>query len=77
MLGTLITEWEAGATACALLFATEETASRTADQLAAIAAFFGFDGATPGTHICSRAVLTLTKLLRMHRKVKAGEMRVA
>lgn len=44
VLGTLITEWEAGAAACTDLFASPERAIRTAHQLADIANHFGFDG---------------------------------
>eukprot|EP00884_Botryococcus_braunii_P001998 jgi/Botrbrau1/1179/Bobra.0162s0062.1 len=44
VLGTLITEWEAGSAACAEMFASPETADRNARQLARIASHLGFDG---------------------------------
>lgn len=44
VLGTLITEWEAGAVACRQLFGTAAAAEAVAAQLAAIAAHHGFDG---------------------------------
>lgn len=44
MLGTFITEWDAGTTACGRLFASEAAAERCAYQLAAIAAWHGFEG---------------------------------
>lgn len=44
ILGTLITEWEAGAAACRQLFGTAAVAEAAASQLAAIAAHRGFDG---------------------------------
>ena len=44
ILGTLITEWEAGAAACRQLFGTAAAAEAAAAQLAAIAAHRGFDG---------------------------------
>eukprot|EP00887_Chlorella_sp_A99_P005924 scaffold29.g5924.t1 len=40
VLGTFITEWEAGAEACAALFATADSAARCGEQLAAIAAHY-------------------------------------
>ncbi|PRW45396.1 glycoside isoform A [Chlorella sorokiniana] len=43
-LGTLITEWEAGAAACRQLFGTAAAAEAAAAQLARIAAHYGFDG---------------------------------
>lgn len=44
MLGTFITEWEAGAATCRELFGTAAAARHTAQQLAHVAACFGFDG---------------------------------
>ena len=44
VLGTLITEWDDGRAKCQKFLQTEETAQRAASQLAAIAAYFGFDG---------------------------------
>lgn len=44
VLGTLITEWQAGAELCASMLADAGVAERCAQQLAAIALFFGFDG---------------------------------
>lgn len=44
VLGTLITEWDAGAAACALLFGSPAAAEEAAAQLAAIAGHFGFEG---------------------------------
>jgi len=44
VLGTLITEWDDGKAKCETFLKTEETAQQTARQLAAIAAYFGFDG---------------------------------
>lgn len=44
MLGTLITEWEQGATYCRQLFGSPAAAEQTACQLAAIAWAYGFDG---------------------------------
>lgn len=44
ILGTLISEWDAGAAACRQLFGTLSSAEAAADQLAAIAAHHGFDG---------------------------------
>ena len=44
VLGTFITEWEAGSIICELLLWTEQSAEAVALQLAKIAAFFGFDG---------------------------------
>jgi endo-beta-N-acetylglucosaminidase D len=44
VLGTLITEWGAGAAACAQMFASQESAERVAAQLARVAERLGFDG---------------------------------
>ena len=44
VLGTLITEWDAGAAACHALFGTREAAKAAAAALAAIAAHRGFEG---------------------------------
>ena len=44
VLGTLITEWDAGRKECEAFLATDETAEHTARQLARIAAYFRFDG---------------------------------
>lgn len=44
VLGTLITEWDAGRDACRQLFADEQTAKHAATQLADIALYFGFEG---------------------------------
>lgn len=44
MLGTFITEWDAGAATCKQLFGTAATAQHTAHQLANIAAWYGFEG---------------------------------
>jgi endo-beta-N-acetylglucosaminidase D len=44
VLGTFITEWEEGSEACAAFLASDATAEHAARQLAAIAAFFNFDG---------------------------------
>jgi mannosyl-glycoprotein endo-beta-N-acetylglucosaminidase len=44
VLGTLITEWEAGAAACRTLFGSAAAAEAAAAQLAAIAAHHGFEG---------------------------------
>ncbi|PSC72394.1 cytosolic endo-beta-N-acetylglucosaminidase-like [Micractinium conductrix] len=44
VLGTLITEWEAGAAACARLFGSAAAAVDTAQRLATLAAYFGFEG---------------------------------
>ena len=44
VLGTLITEWDEGRAKCEALLETEATARQAARQLAAIAAYFGFDG---------------------------------
>ena len=44
ILGTFITEWEAGSILCELLLWTEQSAEAAALQLAKIAAFYGFDG---------------------------------
>ena len=44
MLGTFITEWDAGKTACGQLFASVAAAEHCAHQLAAIAAWHGFEG---------------------------------
>lgn len=44
VLGTLITEWEAGAAHCRRLFGSREAAEAAAAALAAIAACRGFEG---------------------------------
>lgn len=44
ILGTFITEWEAGSILCELLLWTEQSAEAAALQLANIAVFYGFDG---------------------------------
>ncbi|CAM9738951.1 unnamed protein product [Phaeothamnion confervicola] len=44
VLGTFITEWEAGAAVCARLFATVAGAEDLARRLAAVARDYGFDG---------------------------------
>ena len=44
VLGTLITEWDEGRAMCEAFLETEATAQQAARQLAAIAAYFGFDG---------------------------------
>ena len=44
VLGTFITEWEAGAKKCRNLFGTEESALYTAQKLADVAECYGFDG---------------------------------
>ena len=44
VLGTLITEWDEGRAMCEAFLQTEETAQQAARQLAAIAAYYGFDG---------------------------------
>ena len=44
VLGTLITEWEAGAAVCRQLFGSKAAALRAAAQLAAMAAAANFDG---------------------------------
>ncbi|KAL4447747.1 hypothetical protein ABPG75_004966 [Micractinium tetrahymenae] len=44
VLGTLITEWQAGAAACAQLFGGAEAAEAAAEALARIAACYGFEG---------------------------------
>ncbi len=44
VLGTLITEWEAGAAACAELFGSPEAAADAAEALARIAACYGLEG---------------------------------
>ena len=44
VLGTFITEWEAGAAVCRQLFGSAATAQRAAHQLASIAACYGFEG---------------------------------
>ena len=44
VLGTLITEWDDGRRKCEQFLQTEQTAKQAARQLAAIAAYFGFDG---------------------------------
>ena len=44
MLGTLITEWAAGAIKCLELFALQSFAERFAEQLCRIMQHYGFDG---------------------------------
>jgi mannosyl-glycoprotein endo-beta-N-acetylglucosaminidase len=44
VLGTFITEWDAGKAACGRLFASEAAAECCAHQLAAIASWHGFEG---------------------------------
>ena len=44
ILGTFITEWQAGSILCELLLWTEQSAETAAVQLANIALFYGFDG---------------------------------
>lgn len=44
VLGTLISEWDDGKAKCEALLETEATAQQAARQLAAIAAYFEFDG---------------------------------
>ena len=44
VLGTFITEWEDGRKICERLFQSAESAEAAAKQLAAIAAYFGFEG---------------------------------
>jgi mannosyl-glycoprotein endo-beta-N-acetylglucosaminidase len=44
VLGTLITEWDAGAEACLQLFGSPAAATQAARQLAAVAVARGFDG---------------------------------
>ena len=44
VLGTLITEWHEGRAVCEALLETGATAQQAARQLAAIAAYFGFEG---------------------------------
>lgn len=44
VMGTLITEWEAGTAACAALLASNGVAERAAHQLASLAAELRFDG---------------------------------
>jgi len=44
VLGTLITEWDAGAAACARLFGSVGAAEAAAEALASIAAWHGFEG---------------------------------
>lgn len=44
VLGTFITEWEAGEAACSQLFGSQESAERTALQLARVAHHLRFDG---------------------------------
>ena len=44
VIGTLITEWDAGTEACKSLFCDAETASHMAEQLVKVARHFGFDG---------------------------------
>ena len=44
VLGTLITEWDEGRAKCEAFLGSEAAAQQAARQLAAIAAYFGFDG---------------------------------
>jgi len=44
VLGTFITEWDEGRTACDTLLSTKETAHMYAERLAELAADLGFDG---------------------------------
>ena len=44
VLGTLITEWDEGRAKCEAILESRATAQQAARQLAAIAAYFGFDG---------------------------------
>eukprot|EP00048_Salpingoeca_helianthica_P009942 m.142659 g.142659 ORF g.142659 m.142659 type:complete len:839 (-) comp14975_c0_seq2:657-3173(-) len=44
VLGTFITEWDAGNAVCAKLFSSSATATRVATKLAALATHYGFDG---------------------------------
>ncbi|CAK0782655.1 hypothetical protein CVIRNUC_005853 [Coccomyxa viridis] len=44
VLGTLITEWDEGRAKCEAILESGATAQQAARQLAAIAAYFGFDG---------------------------------
>ena len=44
VLGTLITEWDAGAAACRRLFGSQAAALHAAAQLAALANAHGFEG---------------------------------
>lgn len=44
VLGTLITEWDAGAAMCRQLFGSAAAAARAAEQLAALARVGGFEG---------------------------------
>jgi mannosyl-glycoprotein endo-beta-N-acetylglucosaminidase len=44
VLGTFITEWDAGAATCAAAFSTMAAAEAVAERLASIAAQYGFEG---------------------------------
>ena len=44
VLGTFITEWEAGQQTCEVLFESMESAEQAAKQLVAIARYFHFEG---------------------------------
>lgn len=44
VIGTIITEWDAGAETCSEMLASEEAAEAAAEKLALVAAHFGFDG---------------------------------
>ena len=44
VLGTFITEWEAGAALCSRVLASDDVAQQVAGQLSHVAAFYGFDG---------------------------------
>lgn len=44
VLGTVITEWEAGRANCAEIFGTRDSWTKFADQLVEIAVYYGFDG---------------------------------
>lgn len=44
VLGTFITEWDAGADCSATAFATPASAEEVAEKLSAIAARYGFEG---------------------------------
>jgi mannosyl-glycoprotein endo-beta-N-acetylglucosaminidase len=44
VLGTFITEWDAGAEACTKIFESTATAAVFASKLVEIAKYYGFDG---------------------------------
>lgn len=44
LLGTFITEWEAGSAVCKDLLASEMTVETTVNQLTRIALYYGFEG---------------------------------